>query len=42
MFSAGLDTDLNELKKTGKASFIIALFGVLIPLIGGFLVAISI
>ena len=38
MFSAGLDTDLNELKKTGKASFIIALFGVLIPLIGGFLV----
>ena len=39
MFSAGLDTDLNELKKTGKASFIIALFGVLIPLIGGFLVA---
>ena len=36
MFSAGLDTDLNELKKTGKASFII---GVLIPLIGGFLVA---
>lgn len=39
MFSAGLDTDLNELKKTGKASFIIALFGVLIPLIGGLLVA---
>ncbi|MCI9061918.1 MULTISPECIES: cation:proton antiporter [Romboutsia] len=39
MFSAGLDTDLKELKKTGKASFIIALFGVLIPLIGGFLVA---
>ena len=38
MFSAGLDTDLKELKKTGKASFIIALFGVLIPLIGGFLV----
>ena len=34
MFSAGLGTDLNELKKTGKASFIIALFGVLIPLIG--------
>ena len=27
MFSAGLDTDLKELKKTGKASFIIALFG---------------
>ena len=39
MFCAGLDTDLNELKKAGKASFIIAIFGVLIPLIGGFLVA---
>lgn len=39
MFSAGMDSDLKELKKTGKASFIIALFGVLIPLIGGFLVA---
>ena len=39
MFCAGLDTDLNELKKTGKASFIIAIFGVVVPLIGGFLVA---
>ena len=39
MFSAGLDTDLNELKKTGKASFIIAIFGVVVPLIGGFLVS---
>ena len=39
MFSAGMETDLTELKKTGKASFIIAIFGVLIPLIGGFLVA---
>ena len=32
MFTAGLETDLSELKKTGKASFIIALFGVLVPL----------
>ncbi|MBQ6632409.1 MAG: cation:proton antiporter [Romboutsia sp.] len=39
MFSAGLDSDLKELKKTGKASFIIAIFGVLVPLVGGFLVA---
>ena len=35
MFTAGLETDVNELKKTGKASFIIALLGVIFPLIGG-------
>lgn len=35
MFSAGLDTDLDELKKNGLASFIIALIGVIVPLIGG-------
>lgn len=39
MFTAGLETDLHELKKTGKASFVIALFGVLVPLILGFLTA---
>lgn len=39
MFSAGLETDINELKKTGKASFIIALCGVIIPLLGGFGIA---
>lgn len=39
MFNAGLESDINELKKTGKASFIIALFGVILPLIGGFGVA---
>lgn len=39
MFSAGLDSDLKELRKTGKASFIIAIFGVVVPLVGGFLVA---
>ncbi|MGN0606561.1 MAG: cation:proton antiporter [Oscillospiraceae bacterium] len=39
MFSAGLETDINELKKTGKASFLIALLGVLVPLGGGFAVA---
>jgi Kef-type K+ transport system membrane component KefB len=36
MFIAGLDTDLEELKRTGLASFIIALIGVIVPLIGGF------
>ncbi len=35
MFCAGLGTDINELKKCGKASFIIALLGVIFPLIGG-------
>lgn len=39
MFCAGLETDVDELKRTGKASFVIALFGVLIPLVGGFAVA---
>ena len=32
---AGLDTDLEELKKTGLASFVIALIGVVVPLIVG-------
>ncbi len=36
MFTAGLETDINQLKKTGKASFIIAVLGVIIPLAGGF------
>ncbi len=35
MFSAGLDTDLKELKANIKASFITALIGVLVPLVGG-------
>ena len=39
MFSAGLETDIKELKKCGLASFIIALIGVLVPLAGGFGVA---
>lgn len=39
MFCAGLETDIDELKRSGKASFIIALAGVVIPLIGGFGVA---
>jgi Kef-type K+ transport system membrane component KefB len=39
MFNAGLETDIQELKKAGLASFVIALFGVIVPLIGGFLLA---
>ena len=39
MFCAGMETDIDELKKSGKASFVIALLGVLVPLAGGFAVA---
>ena len=39
MFTAGLETDIQELKHSGKASFMIARLGVLFPLGGGFLVA---
>lgn len=39
MFTAGLETDIQELKNTGKASFVIALIGVLVPLDGGFALA---
>ncbi len=39
MFTAGLETDFVELKKAGKASFIIAMTGVLVPLAGGTLIA---
>ena len=35
MFNAGLDTDLEELKTTGFASFIIAVIGVVVPLACG-------
>ena len=35
MFMAGLETDTQELKKSGLASFIIALIGVIVPLLGG-------
>jgi Kef-type K+ transport system membrane component KefB len=35
MFSAGLETNLQELKKSGLAACIIACVGVLVPLVGG-------
>lgn len=39
MFCAGMETDIKELKASGKASFIIALCGVVVPLLGGFAAA---
>lgn len=39
MFSAGIETDLKELGKVGKAGLFVALCGVLVPLIMGFLIA---
>lgn len=35
MFCAGMETDIEELKKCGKASFVIALLGVIFPLVMG-------
>ena len=35
MFSVGLESDLKELLKTGPVAFLIACFGVLIPLVAG-------
>lgn len=35
MFSAGLETNLKELKKSGLIAFLIACAGVLVPLVGG-------
>ncbi len=39
MFDAGLNTDMDEMKHAGKASFVVAMVGVLVPLLGGFLIA---
>lgn len=35
MFDAGLGTELSELKRTGVASLVIAMMGVIVPLVGG-------
>lgn len=35
MFSAGLETNLKELKKSGLVAFLIACMGVLVPFVGG-------
>jgi Kef-type K+ transport system membrane component KefB len=39
MFSAGMETNLTELRKSLKASLVIAGIGVVIPLMGGFLLS---
>ncbi|WP_294373696.1 cation:proton antiporter [uncultured Clostridium sp.] len=39
MFTAGIESNIDEMKKSGKASLIIATLGVIIPLLGGFAVA---
>ncbi len=39
MFTVGMETDIGELKKSGKASLVIAICGVVIPLAGGFAIA---
>ncbi len=36
MFSAGLGTDIKQLKKSGAKAFLVALIGVIVPLVGGF------
>lgn len=35
MLCAGMETDIEELKRSGKASFVIALLGVIVPLVVG-------
>lgn len=35
MFTAGLDTDVQELKHTGLSAFVIATIGVIVPFLGG-------
>lgn len=39
MFTAGLESDIKELKSVGKSAFVVATMGVIIPLIGGTIVA---
>lgn len=41
MFTAGLETNIREVKDTGIASFAIAMCGVLLPLGAGFLIAMA-
>ncbi|SHI44802.1 cation:proton antiporter [Thermoclostridium caenicola] len=39
MFSAGMEMDLKELKRSGKSGILVASLGVIIPLAGGFTLA---
>src|SRR5712691_2796193 len=40
MFLAGLETDWDQLRATGKAAFVAASLGVVVPLIGGYVLAV--
>lgn len=42
MFSAGMGTDIQELKHSGKAGFLVALLGVIVPVIDKSAAAVSI
>lgn len=39
MFSAGMETDLREIKKNGWASIVITILGVVVPLLVGFVIS---
>jgi Kef-type K+ transport system membrane component KefB len=39
MFSAGMGTDLNQIKATGKSAIVVTTLGVVLPMLLGFLVA---
>ncbi len=39
MFTAGMETNLKQIKETGKASFVITTLGVVVPMGAGFLLA---
>ncbi|HEX8966629.1 MAG TPA: cation:proton antiporter [Chloroflexota bacterium] len=41
MFLAGLETDWDQLRAAGKAAFVSASFGVAVPLIGGYALAVA-
>jgi len=41
MFMAGLETDMNSIRKVGKASFMAAAGGVILPLLGGYALGIA-
>lgn len=40
MFTSGMETDINDLKRCGKSAFLVALIGVILPLAGGFAVGV--
>ncbi|MDU9693945.1 cation:proton antiporter [Priestia sp. SB1] len=41
MFIAGLETDVNEFKRTGKASALVGFAGIIVPLLCGFLAGLA-